>query len=87
MYWDWDLKYTFDKSPLFTRGERGSGHQRLQLQVDSAEGFPTLLVKRVAPGVSAALTGARTENQFRHILDSTMELPSLIERTLSDVTS
>ncbi len=39
------------------------------------------------PGVSAALTGARTENQFRHILDSTMELPSLIERTLSDVTS
>ena len=39
------------------------------------------------PGVSAALTGARTANQFRHILDSTMELPSLIERTLSDVTA
>lgn len=39
------------------------------------------------PGVSAALTGARTANQFRHILDSTMELPSLIERTLSEVTA
>ncbi len=39
------------------------------------------------PGVSAALTGARTANQFRHILDSTMELPSLVERTLSEVTA
>ncbi|MFT0848666.1 aldo/keto reductase [Actinomycetaceae bacterium L2_0104] len=39
------------------------------------------------PGVSVALTGARTSNQLHHILDSLLELPDPIEYVLSEVTS
>lgn len=39
------------------------------------------------PGISVALTGARTSNQLRHILDSLVELPTPIENVLNEVTA
>lgn len=39
------------------------------------------------PGVSVALTGARTANQLRHILDSLIELPTTIGQVLNEVTA
>lgn len=38
------------------------------------------------PGLSCAVTGARTANQLRHVLDEVIDLPDTIDAVLSEVT-
>ena len=39
------------------------------------------------PGISSAITGARTAHQLRHVLDELIDLPDAIDAVLSEVTA